>query len=133
MLDDIVTPGIRGTRSVPQGDPCAVDLFGAAFGHTSFEVLLPVGNRYLGLLLFADNCWIAMSPGELQSMARAWNELLESSGLQTDWGEAVWCSTAQDSKHHRVGNGDHSTNTREEGFEALGVDHYRWSLHIRIG
>ena len=28
-LDDIMTPGIRGTRSVPQGDPCAADLFGA--------------------------------------------------------------------------------------------------------
>ena len=29
-LDDVVTPGIRRTRSVPQGDPCAADLFGAA-------------------------------------------------------------------------------------------------------
>ena len=29
-LDDIVTPGIRRTRSVPQGDPVAADLFGAA-------------------------------------------------------------------------------------------------------
>ena len=29
-LDDIVTPGIRCTRSVPQGGPCAADLFGAA-------------------------------------------------------------------------------------------------------
>ena len=27
---DIMTPGIRRTRSVPQGDPCASDLFGAA-------------------------------------------------------------------------------------------------------
>ena len=29
-LDDILTPGIRRTRSVPQGDPCAASLFGAA-------------------------------------------------------------------------------------------------------
>ena len=29
-LDDIFTPGIRRTRSVPQGDPCAANLFGAA-------------------------------------------------------------------------------------------------------
>ena len=29
-LDDIVTPGIRRTRSVPQGDLCATDLLGAA-------------------------------------------------------------------------------------------------------
>ena len=28
-LDDIGTAGIRRTRSVPQGDPCAADLFGA--------------------------------------------------------------------------------------------------------
>ena len=30
LLDDIVTPGIRRTRSVPQGDPCAADFFAAA-------------------------------------------------------------------------------------------------------
>ena len=36
-----------------------------------------LGNGYRGLLLFADNCWIlAMSPGKLQTMARACNELL---------------------------------------------------------
>ena len=29
-LDDAMTPGIRRTRSVPQGDPCAADLFGVA-------------------------------------------------------------------------------------------------------
>ena len=29
-LDDMVTPGIRRTRSVPQGDLRAADLFGAA-------------------------------------------------------------------------------------------------------
>ena len=29
-LDDIMTPGIRRTRLVPQGDLCAADLFGAA-------------------------------------------------------------------------------------------------------
>ena len=29
-LDDIMTPGIRRTRSVPQSDPCTEDLFGAA-------------------------------------------------------------------------------------------------------
>ena len=28
-LDDIVTPGIRRRRCVPQGDPCAADLLGA--------------------------------------------------------------------------------------------------------
>ena len=58
---------------------------------------LLVGNGYLGLLFFADTCWIiAMSPGELQAVARAWHELLDSSGLEFDCREAVWCSTAQD-------------------------------------
>ena len=32
QLDDLVTPGIRRTRYVPQGDPGAADLFGAALG-----------------------------------------------------------------------------------------------------
>ena len=42
-----------------------------------------MGKGYLGLLLFAVNCWIiAMSPGELQTMASAWNEFLKTSGLQ---------------------------------------------------
>ena len=103
-LDDVVTPGIRRTRS---GDPCAADLFGAALDTPAAKFCdmcqpknweLPVGRAYLGLLLFADHCWIiAMSPGELQMMARAWIELLKSSGLRIDWREAVWCSTAQDS------------------------------------
>ena len=36
----------------------------------------------MGLLLFADNCWlVAVSPAELKCMARAWNELLEKAGL----------------------------------------------------
>ena len=36
-LDDIVTPGICRTRSVPQGDPCAADLFGAALDRLAGE------------------------------------------------------------------------------------------------
>ena len=56
-------------------------------------------------------------------MARAWNELLESSGLQIDWGEAVWCSAAQDSLAASITVSETVTTrrTREEGFEALGV------------
>ena len=75
-LDDITTPGIRRTRSVPQGDPCAADLFGAALdiSATAFcercqteKWRLPLEEGYMGLLLFADNCWIiAMSPAELK-------------------------------------------------------------------
>ena len=108
-LDDVITPGIRRTRSVPQGDPCAADLFGAALDvpATAFcercqagKWELPVGGNYLGLLLFAHNCWlIAMSPAELKSMARAWNEPLEKAGLRiarqplTVWRQKLWWRT----------------------------------------
>ena len=98
LLDDIVTLGIRRTRSVPQDDPCAADLFGAALDKSAGKSMdtcqkkkwaLPVGG-YLGLLLFADNCWIiALSVAELQTMARVWYEFLKQAGLHIDWEEAV--------------------------------------------
>ena len=90
-LDDIVTPGIRRAWSVPQGDPCAADLFGAALDtpaanfcdmcqHTKMDCLWETG--YLGLLLFADNCWIiAMSPGELRGARRHKTAWLQASSL----------------------------------------------------
>ena len=60
--------------------------------------MLPLGEGYMGLFLFADNCWIiAMSPAELKCMARAWNELREKAGLRIAWEEAVLCSSAPDS------------------------------------
>ena len=132
-LDDIVSPGIRRTRSVPQGDPCAADLFGAALDTPAAKFCdmcqykkweLPVGSSYLGLLPFADNCWIiAMSPRELQTVARAWKELLKASGLQIDWGEAVWCSTAQDSLAASITVSDRliTRRAREKDFKAFGV------------
>ena len=54
-LDDMETPGIRRTRSVPQDDPCAAGLFGAALDRNAGK-FVPVRGNYLGLLLFADNC-----------------------------------------------------------------------------
>ena len=105
-LDDILTPGIRRTRSVRQGDPCEADLFGAALDRPAGKFVemcrqkkwgLPVGGGHMGLFLFADNCWtIGMSTAELLTMASAWNELLRRVGLHIDWGDAVWCTTAQD-------------------------------------
>ena len=102
-FDDVMTAGIRRTRSVPQGDPCAADLFGAALDvpATAFcercqaeKWGLPMGGNYMGLLLFADNCWlIEMSPAELKCMARAWNEVMEKTGLRIAREEAVWCSS----------------------------------------
>ena len=64
-----------------------------------------------------------MSPGELQTLARAWNELLKASGLQNDWGEAVRCSTAQDSLAASITVSETAITrrAREEGFKALGV------------
>ena len=106
LLDDIVTPGIRRTRSVPQGCPSAADLFGAALDRPARKFMdmrqrkkwgLPVGGGYLGLLLFADNCWtIGMSVADSQTMAREWYELLKQAVLNIDWGEAEWCTTVQD-------------------------------------
>ena len=82
-----MTLGIRRTRSVPQGDTCAADLFGAPLDIPAGNFMetcqrmkwgLPVGGGYLGLLLFADNCWlIGMSVAELQTMASEWHELLK--------------------------------------------------------
>ena len=68
----------------------------------------------MGLLLFADNCWIiGMSAGELQTMARAWYDFIETSEV-THWGEAVWCTTAQDylpGSISGVGYNNHAENT----------------------
>ena len=36
---DIMTPGIRRTRSVPQGDPCAADLFWSSTGHSGNSIM----------------------------------------------------------------------------------------------
>ena len=60
-LDDIVTPGIRRTRPVPQGDPCSADLFGAALDRPAGMFVetcqenkrgLPLGGEYMGLFFF---------------------------------------------------------------------------------
>ena len=132
-LDDIMTPGIRRTRSVPRGDASAPDLFGAALDiqGTAFcercqteKWGLPLREGNMGLLLFADNCWIiAMSPAEIKCMARAWYELLEKAGLRIAWGEAVWCSSAPDSLEATITVSDTvvTRRSREQGFKALGA------------
>ena len=91
-LDDRVTPGIRRTRSVPQGDPCVADLSAAALDSPAGQFMeacqrmkwfLPVEGGYLGPLLFADSCWLmGMSVADLQTMAREWYELLKQAGLK---------------------------------------------------
>ena len=62
-LDDIMTPGIRRTRSVPQGDPCAADLFGAALDRPAGKLVemcqhkkwcVRVGGDYMG----TDASWV---------------------------------------------------------------------------
>ena len=85
---------------------------------------LPVGGKYMVLLLSADNCWlIAVSPPELRCMARAWHELLVCAGLRTAWKEAVWCTSAPDSLVATIEVGDTVIirTPREQGFIALGV------------
>ena len=132
-LDDILTLGVRRTRSVPQGDPCAANLFKAALNVPATEFWkrcqaeklgLPVGGHYVGLLLFADNCWlIAMSPAELRCMARAWNELLLRAGLRIAWKEDVWCTSAPDSleENFEVDDTVITRTAKEQGFKALGA------------
>ena len=85
---------------------------------------LPVDGKYMGLLLFADSCWlIATSPAELRCMARAWNELLVCAGLRIVLKEPVWCTSASDSLAAKIEvEGTVSTRMpREQGFKALGV------------
>ena len=80
-----MTPGIRRTRSVPQGDPCAADLVGTAFDilATAFcekcqteEWGLPMGGNYMGLLLFDDNCWLIAvhEPRMERTPGKSWTE-----------------------------------------------------------
>ena len=120
-LDDVMTPGIRRTRPVPQGDPCAAEqpwMFQQqplVKGARQRSGSCPWVETCMGLLLFADNCWlIVVSPAELKCMARAWNELLEKAGRE----EAVWCSSAPDNLEAKILVGDTviTRRTREQGF-----------------
>ena len=116
---------------------CAANLFGAALDVPATEFCkrcqaekwgLPVGGHYVGLLLFADNCWlIAMSPAELRCMARAWNVLLVRAGLRIAWKEAPWCTSAPDSLVAKIEVDDTviTRTAREQGFKSLGsVDRF---------
>ena len=47
-LDDILTLGIRRTRSVPQGDPCTANLFGAALDVLATAFCEKVPGREVG-------------------------------------------------------------------------------------
>ena len=132
-LIDVVTPGIRRTRSVPQGGPCAADLFGAALDRPACRFVklcqdmkwgLPVGGSFLGLLLFTDNCWImAISIKELQIMTNALNSSLKQVGLHIDWSETVRCTTAHNSPTGSVHVFERiiSRKPREKEFKALGA------------
>ena len=132
-LDDILTPGLRRTRSVPQGDPCAANLFMAALYVPATVSCkrcqaekwgLPVGGHHVALLLFADNCWLtALSPAELRCVGRAWNELLVRAGLRIAWKDAVWCTSAPDSleANIEVDDTEITRTAREQGFKALGA------------
>ena len=80
-------------------------------------------GHYVGLLLFADNCWlVAMPPAELRCVALAWNELLVRAGLRMAWKEAVWCTSAPLTVWRQkieVHDTEISRTAREQGFKAL--------------
>ena len=56
-------------------------------------------------------------------MARLWFDLLSQAGLNIDWSEAAWCTTAQDNLLGSIAVSGTTAmrRKREEGFEALGV------------
>ena len=130
-FDDILTPGVRRTRSVPQSDPCAAKVFGVALDvpATAFckrcqaEKCAASGWELHGVTALRDNCWLtAMSPS-VRCVARAWNELLVRAGLRIAWKEAVWCTSAPDSLVANIEVDDTviTRTTREQGFKALGA------------
>ena len=60
-------------------------------------------------------------------MASTWNKCLREAGLHNDWGEAVWCTTAQDCLIGSIKVSDETITrkTREEGFQSIGcLDHF---------
>ena len=105
-LDDIMTPRIKRTRSVPQGDASAADLFGAALDIAAaafFERCQAESGESPWTADIWDCCCLRTTAGlsrcpstELPRMARAWNDLLEKVGLRVAWQEALWCCSATD-------------------------------------
>ena len=86
--------------------------------------ILPVGGGYLGLLFF---CRQLLGHRDVSCRAPDNGEcienLLRQAGLQIDWGEAVWCTTAHDRIPGSIKVVDKTITrrSREEGFKALGV------------
>ena len=80
---------------------------------------LLVGSSYLGLMLFADSCWIIVD----LAMARARKELLTATGIQINWSDAccqtVLFPTAQDSLAASITVSD-SSSTRRGGLQNVG-------------
>ena len=89
---------------------------------------LPLRDVYLGLLLFADNCWdhrdVAWrAPINGKSVERTVETVWITNRLGRS-GVVLNCTRQSDRKHHRVGNSDHSTSTGG-GFQGTGsADHF---------
>ena len=122
-LDDIVTPGIRRAWSVPQGDPCAADLFGAALD-------TPAAN-------FCDMCQHTKMDcfWETGILVSCCSRTIAGSSRCRQESSVVLDGTRQPGcKHHRcVGHTDHSTHTRGRVQSTGSVDHFRRSFHTRTG
>ena len=126
-LDDVVTPGIRRTKSVPQGDPCAADLLGAALDTPAamfWDVCqhkkwtLPWSFALRGHVLDYRDV-TRRAPNDGKSVERSAEILWTTNRL----GEVVWCSTAQDSLAASIAVSETmiTRRTREARFKALGV------------
>ena len=100
-LDDIGTSGIRHTRSVPQGDPCAEDLFG--------EVVCKMCQQKQRDCPWEADIWVFCSSRTIAGSSRC---RLESS--------VVLDGARQfGSKHHRVGQIDHSAQWLPPGSTSM--------------
>ena len=118
-----MTLGIRRTRSVPQVDLRAADLFGAALDQRRGFVMC--ANSQNGDCLWEAVRTIVGSSRCRQESSKLWQERGTSCWNRLDYklGEAVWCSTAQDKLAASITLSETviTRRTREEGFEALGV------------
>ena len=135
VLDqEVQSRKVLRTRSLPQGDPAAPELFNvtldvpaAKFCELSIRqgwgFKLDCGTR-VALVLFADNFWIfAESPCQLSAMTAAWLDLLEGDGWSVPLEETTWCTTGSDDIHHAVNvrNVELPRASRSVGFKVLGA------------
>ena len=98
---------VERTRSLPQGDPAAPNLFYNTLDILAVKLIILCRRRTWGkklidgawvdIILFADNYWlVATSHKMLENMTQAWLYLLSEVGWETPTEELTWCTTRSD-------------------------------------